>query len=320
MTPMASRPVPSKRVRKHHEEALLWPPLKIGQRGAAGEAPENTLASFDLALREGAEGVALDVHLSSDGVPVVISDSRLGRTTPGHGRVGEKQANTLIQLDAGSWFNRRFPARAKRQYERESIPLLFEVLHWVREQKCMALIAINHATPEAEAKVIKEIERAKVRHLTRIIAQNLPGLRRLRKLDPKVNLGLHVTSNTPALDEAKALGAEVLLPRWTAVSPSFIQRAHRASMLVIPWTVDSVRQMRSTLMKGVDGIITNYPARLTATVENIQKKLRARSAKRNPKNGPEKKRALPPLIELDSLRNHRHALPPARLSTVKEML
>jgi glycerophosphoryl diester phosphodiesterase len=319
-TKPAARSVSPKPIRKQHEEALLWPPLKIGQRGAAGEAPENTLASFELALREGAEGIALDVYLSSDGVPVVISDARLNRTTPACGRVGEKQANTLIQLDAGSWFNHRFPSRAKRQYARESIPLLFEVLHWVREQKCMALIAINHRSPEAEAKVLKEIDRAKVRHLTRVIAQNLPGLRRLRKLDPKVNLGLNISSRPPAIHKAKALGAEVLLPRWTSVSRSFIQRAHQASMLVIPWTVDSPSQMRRTILEGVDGIITNYPARLTQTVSSLQKNSRTETGKRVSGSGSGKTVLTPPIQELSLLRSRVQSQTPKRPSAMKEML
>src|ERR1019366_7256476 len=154
---MAARSITPRRVHKQKEEALLWPPLKIGQRGAAGEAPENTIASFELALREGAEGIALDVQLSSDGVPVVISGGTLSRTTSGRGRVREKQANALLQLDAGSWFNHRFPSRARRQYSRESVPLLFEVLHWVREQGCMELVAIKNPRPGTEAKVLKEI-------------------------------------------------------------------------------------------------------------------------------------------------------------------
>lgn len=192
---MAARSAPPKRVRNHHERPLIWPPLKIGLRGAAGEAPENTLASFELALREGAEGVILDVQLSSDGVPVVICDSRLSRTTSGRGWVRDKQANALIQLDAGSWFNHRFPARARRQYAREPVPLLFEVLHWIRDRKYMALVAINHPSEDLEVKVLKEIDRAKVRHLTRVIAYNLRGLRRLRQLDAKINLGLRIASH-----------------------------------------------------------------------------------------------------------------------------
>jgi glycerophosphoryl diester phosphodiesterase len=260
-----------KRVRNHREEALIWPPLKIGQRGAAGKAPENTLASFELALREGAEGIVLNAQLSADGVPVVICDARLSRTTSGRGRVREKQANTLIQLDAGSWFNRRFPSRARRQYTQEPVPLLFEVLHWVRDRKCMALIAINHPSLDTEVKILKEIDRAKVRHLTRVIAYNLAALRRLRQLDPKINLGLHIAGRPPAFREMKAIGAEVLLPHWKKVSPSFIRQAHRASMLVIPWTVDSLRQMRRTILEGADGIITNYPAKLSETVARLRK-------------------------------------------------
>ena len=269
-----------KRALNHREEALIWPPLKIGQRGAAGEAPENTLASFELALREGAEGVALDVQLSSDGVPVVICDAGLGRTTSAQGRVRQKNANTLIQLDAGSWFNRRFPSRARRQYAHESVPLLFEVLHWVRDRKCMALVAINHSSPDTEVKVLKEIDRARVRHLTRVIAFTLPGLRRLRQLDPKINLGLYIAGRPPAMRELKSVGAELLLPHWKRASRSFIRRAHGASMLVIPWTVDTMRQMRSTILQGADGIITNYPAKLTQTVERLQKGMRATASKR----------------------------------------
>ena len=62
---------------------LAWPPLKIGHRGAAGEAPENTLASFELAWRQGADGIEFDVQLSSDGVPMVIHDARLPAPLPG---------------------------------------------------------------------------------------------------------------------------------------------------------------------------------------------------------------------------------------------
>jgi glycerophosphoryl diester phosphodiesterase len=277
---MPVQTVAPKRVRNSREEALIWPPLKIGQRGAAGEAPENTLASFELALREGAEGVALEVQLSSDGVPVVICDTGLGRTTPARGRVREKQANTLIQLDAGSWFNHRFPSRARRQYARESVPLLFEVLHWVRERKCMALVAINHPSLDTEVRVLKEIERAKVRHLTRVIACSVAGLRRLRQLDPKINLGLQVSGRPPAMRQLKSVGAEVLLPHWKSASRLFIHRAHGASMLVIPWTVDSLSQMRRMILQGADGIITNYPAKLTLAVAKLQRSMGAAASQR----------------------------------------
>jgi glycerophosphoryl diester phosphodiesterase len=317
---MAPRSLSAKQIHQQREIPLLWPPLKIGRRGAAGEAPENTFASFKLALREGAEGIILDVQLSSDGVPVVISSEALGRTASGRNRLRQRAASALIQLDAGSWFNHRFPSRAKRQYVQESVPLLFEVLHWVREQKCMALIALNRPTPEAEARVLKEIARAKVHHLTRVIAANLPSLTRLRRLDPKVNVGLQISSRPPAIRKAKALGAEVLLPHWKKASPSLIQRAHRASMLVIPWTVDTLRQMRRIILQGADGIITNYPAKLSEAVSRLQRTLRAKRANQISK----KEFGTEPLVEppqtLASLRLSVQRLPATRPSKMKEML
>jgi glycerophosphoryl diester phosphodiesterase len=309
-----------KRVRKDRPEALIWPPLKIGQRGAPGEAPENTLASFELALEEGAEGIALDVQLSSDGIPVVISGDRLSRATPIMDIVHTKQASTLIQLDVGSWFNRRFPSRARRKYVREPIPLLFEVLHWIREKKCMALIAIHRPTPEAEIKVLKEIDRVRVHHLTRVIARDLAGLQRLRRMDPEVNLGLRMAGRTAAIQKARALGAEVLLPRWTLLSPSLVRRAHRASMLVIPWTINSLRQMRRTLLEGVDGIITNYPATLNEAVASLQKTSATAKAKRVWKKGSGQAKWTVLLRELAAARNSSQPQFSLRSSTSKEML
>jgi len=217
----------------------MWPPLKIGQRKPAEEAPKNTFPLLDLTLREGAEGITLEVRLSAEGVPVVLCECRS---------------------------NRRVPSRFR---------LLSEVLQWVGDQKCTAYVALQNLPPGADAKVLKEIDRAKVRHLTRVIASSLAELRRIRRLNDKVHLGLRFAGRPPAVPPVKALGAEVLLPHWEAISPSFIRRAHQAAMLVIPWTVDSPRQMRRTLLEGVDGIITTYPAKLAAIVARLQKTRRA---------------------------------------------
>ena len=129
---------------------LIWPPLNIGHRGAAGEAPENTMAAFELAMRQGADGIEFDTHLTADGVAVVIHDSRLDRTTSGSGWVREHRASTLGRLDAGSWFNQRFPSLARARYSGVKIPLLCEVLTWVRERNCLAFVEIKDATPGIE--------------------------------------------------------------------------------------------------------------------------------------------------------------------------
>jgi glycerophosphoryl diester phosphodiesterase len=249
--------------RKHpRAAALLWPPLNIAHRGAAVEAPENTLAAFELALQQGADGIEFDVHLSADGIPVVIHDPRLDRTTSGHGWVREFRASALRRLDAGSWFNRRFPSRARPRYAGAKVPLLSEVLAWVRERKCLAFVEIKDARPGIEAKVLAEIQRASVGLLATVISFNLPTLRRLRQLDARVSLGLDVSRRLLAIRRAKSLGAAALLPHWAIASPPFIRRAHQDSIRVIPWTVDQPRWIRRRILDGVDGIITNYPARL----------------------------------------------------------
>jgi glycerophosphoryl diester phosphodiesterase len=148
--------------------------------------------------------------------------------------------------------------------------MLSDVLTWVRNQKCLAFVTFNRSTPDAEARIVTAIKHAKVRHLVRLISRDLPGLRRIRQLDSKIHLGLQIDGRPPAILKAKALGVEVVLPHWKTASPSFIRRAHRASLLVIPWTVDSTREMQRAILEGADGIITNHPAKLTQTVMRLQ--------------------------------------------------
>jgi glycerophosphoryl diester phosphodiesterase len=248
--------------KRPHAASLLWPPLNIGHRGASGEAPENTLAAFELAWQQGADGIEFDVRLSADGIPVVIHDPRLGRTTSGHGWVREFRTSALRRLDAGSWFNRRFPSRAQPRYAGAKIPLLAEVLAWVGQRRCLAFVEIKDATPGIEAKVLGEIEHANVRLLTRVISFDVHALRRLRKLDSRVALGVDVSRRLLGIRRAKRLGAVALLPHWAIASPHFIRRAHQHSIQVIPWTVDQPHWMRRRILDGADGIITNYPARL----------------------------------------------------------
>ncbi|MGH7374824.1 MAG: glycerophosphodiester phosphodiesterase family protein, partial [Candidatus Rokuibacteriota bacterium] len=83
-------------------------PLVIAHRGASADAPENTIAAFELAVEQGADGIELDVHLSADEHPVVIHDFTLERTTDGAGPVSEHTVRELKRLDAGGWRDRRF--------------------------------------------------------------------------------------------------------------------------------------------------------------------------------------------------------------------
>lgn len=230
------------------------------------------MAAFELALRQNADGIELDVHLSADGAPVVIHDSRLDRTTSGTGRVSEHSLKSLRRLDAGSWFNRRYPARAHPRYAGRKIPVLSEVLTWVRERGCLAFVEIKKggsAYPGIETKVLEEIHRGGTAALTTIISFDLPTLRRLRRTDSRVSLGLDCTRPLLAIQRARWLKAATVLPHWAFASRRFLRRAHRAGIRVLVWDLDQPRWMRRKISDGVDGIITDHPARLAQIRESM---------------------------------------------------
>ena len=101
----------------------MWPyPFWIAHRGAGKLALENTLAAFRLGAAHGWRMAECDVKLSQDGVPFLMHDATLERTTSGHGAAGERPWGQLAQLDAGGWHS--------RQYAGEPLPTLENVARW----------------------------------------------------------------------------------------------------------------------------------------------------------------------------------------------
>jgi glycerophosphoryl diester phosphodiesterase len=219
---------------------------------------------------------------------MVIHDPHLRRTTSSSGWVSEHRAKALRRLDAGSWFNRRFPEKARQRYVGAKIPLLSEVLAWVRQHKILAFVEIKggwNAYPGIEAKVLDEIERAGVRRLATVISFDLATLRRVRELDSRISLGLDVSRSLLALRRVRSLAGKVVLPHWAIASRGFIRRAHRHSIRVFSWTVDQPVRMERRIADGVDGIITNYPARLAEVLSRLESSERQEPGVRSQKSG-----------------------------------
>jgi glycerophosphoryl diester phosphodiesterase len=249
-------------------------PLIIGHRGASGDAPENTLAAFDLAMAQNADGIEFDVHLSKDGVPVVIHDFTLKRTTSGRGRVRDHTAAELKRLDAGSWFNRRFPGRADPSYAGESIPTLAETLTWVRANHCLAYLEIKQGRvpyPGIAERVMVEIRSAGLASLVTVISFRSATIRQFRRLQGEIAAGLDCTRPLAAIQMAKSVGARTVLPHWRFAGPRFIARAHRAGLAVVVWGLDDREAMGRKLTQGMDGIITGYPGRLRSVWGEMRK-------------------------------------------------
>lgn len=218
-------------------------------RGASSEAPENTLAAFRAAEASGADGIELDVHLSRDGVPVVLHDDTVERTTDGRGEVRRLTVRQLKELDAGSWFGPAFAG--------EPIPTLEEVLAWAEDR---LRLNVEIKSEEAGRTVLDLVGAFPAARLL-ISSFDHRLLARLRAADSALPLGFLCDSLfwRSAVRRAAAGAAESFHPRRNLLSRPLVAACRRAGLAVFPWTVDRPEEIRLCRRLGVDGIFTNAP-------------------------------------------------------------
>lgn len=167
-----------------------WPyPFWIAHRGAGKLAPENTLAAFRLGAQHGWRMFECDVKLSADGVPFLLHDSTLERTTNGQGIAGDRPWSDLAQLDAGSWHS--------RCYAGESIPTLTNLARWCLE---------NHHFLDIEIKPTPGTEK----HTGRTVAKLAANLWR-NATTPPLLTSFRPESLLGAMETAPALPRGLLL-------------------------------------------------------------------------------------------------------------
>ena len=225
----------------------------IAHRGYSAVAPENTLASFRAAIQEGVWGVELDVHLCADGVPVVIHDETVDRTTNGTGKVMEKTVSQLQALDAGSWFHPQFAS--------ETIPTLQEVLQLFTPTAINLLIEVKSPPPWSSQEIKQLIQRlATSRYM--VISFDHDLLHRLQQLAPHLICGYGVTNIANySVEYVKTLNqpSPLILPHFSLIleNPTMTQSLIQAGCKIITWTVDQ-RQIADQLHhQDIVKIITN---------------------------------------------------------------
>lgn len=232
-------------------------PYVIGHRGASGEAPENTMASFELAVEQQADLVELDVHLTSDGVLVVIHDFAVDRTTDGHGLVMDLTSAEVRGLDAAA----RFPGGFRRQV----VPTLDEVLEWARGHVAIAIELKSGPVhyPGIESRVAETVERHGMSDNTVVISFDHTILLKLKRAFPGIATGaLYACAPVSPSSLAMAAHSDALLPHWGDLSRDMVEDAHMNGLAISTWAVDEERDMGWVMSMGVDAIATNYPGRL----------------------------------------------------------
>jgi len=247
-------------------------PRLFGHRGAAGVAPENTLPSFERAVRDGAGYLELDVHATRDGVVVVIHDPTLERTTDGAGAVRELTFEELRRHDAGCRFESdgAYPFRGRGI----RVPALEELLDAFPDVPLN--IEIKQTEPAIESRVVALLERKRALARTLLAAEEDAIMRRVRAHAPEAATSASYGEAHDFFERcfaarfagyapvARALQIPARIGEVELVTAATVAAAHRHGIEMHVWTVNEEREMERLLDLGVDGVMSDFPERLVA--------------------------------------------------------
>ena len=223
--------------------------IAVGHRGASAYAPENTVASFDEAVRLGAKAVEFDLRMTADDVPVVLHDDTVDRTTNGKGLVKGWEWADLLRLDAGSWMHQRFAGTR--------LPSLDE-----------ALLAIGPwARPVIELKVavppkilLAALRKYDLENEALVISFEPLWLEQVRRESREVALGVLAEQwNNELPGIAAQVDAEILGLHTEIIGTSQVAAAEAKRLEVWAFTANDVGMVAACAAMGVTGIITDRP-------------------------------------------------------------
>jgi len=236
--------------------SAAWPyPRWIAHRGAGKLAPENTLAAFRLGASFGYRAFECDVKLSADGVPFLLHDATLERTSSGLGLAGEQPWAALSQLDAGSWHS--------RLHAGEPLPTLAAIAAFVRGNGLLLNIEIK-PTPGLEALTGQVV----AGHAARLWADAAvppllssfrpEALRGARDSAPQLPRALLLDSLWDGwFDVAAAVGVHAVVTHHRLMDAALLERLRDAGWRALVYTVNEPAEAQRLLDLGVDGLITD---------------------------------------------------------------
>ncbi len=218
--------------------------LVYAHRGSSGTEPENTLRAFKRAIDDGADGIEFDVHATADGVPVVIHDRSLARTTTGEGLVNELTLEQVRSFDAGGG---------------QPVPTLVEVLDVVAGR---LRLDIEVKQPGIAGLVLEVLSNYPAAEWV-IGSFNWSILEEIRALAPSAKL--RPIANQPteeAFASARALGATAISLRADTVTPEIAQRIFAEDLDLVVWTVNRVEDAKRARHLGASALCTDMPGEI----------------------------------------------------------
>jgi glycerophosphoryl diester phosphodiesterase len=237
--------------------------LCFAHRGSSARSPENTLPAFEAAIREGADAIEFDVRRTGDGVPVVLHDATLDRTTTGRGLLRDVTLASLRRLDAGAWFDGRF--RGAR------VPTLQDTL-----DLCRGRVAVNvemkvdglpggRAGRLSEARalagaVARTVAKSRFKDYLVVSSFDRDVLAAYREARPRALLGFLVSRSARAVGPVdRRLGLHAVHPHRRLASERRLRSIHRRGLYAYVWGVDDTATMARLVRHGADGVMTDDP-------------------------------------------------------------
>ncbi len=225
-------------------------------RGSSKDAPENTLSAVHRAIEDGADFAEIDVQETADGVIVLLHDSDLMRIAGVNKKIWELTYAEIKTLDAGSWFSSEFQS--------ERVPTLTEILKLARgEIKLNIELKFNGHEKQLVEKVVKIIEDNNFKSQCVISSLNFEGLKKVRALDPELKIGYIVAK---LIGNMFRVDTDFLSLNSGMVTADVVAGARKRKREVHVWTINTTDNMSYFINLGVDNIITDYPAKLVALI------------------------------------------------------
>lgn len=254
--------------------SAVWPfPFWIAHRGAGRQAPENTLAAIRHGRACGFRAFEVDAKISLDGVPFLMHDTTLDRTTTEHGRAGDRTWAELQTLDAGSWHH--------GEHDFEPIPSLAQVINHVLAHDCRLNIEIKptpgeeDATGEAVALLARQRwaeartrpapgaaqaqSEAQAHPPLPLLSSFQPAsLEAARRAAPEIPRALLLNAVRPHwMDEAHDLGCVACVVQHEILDAPMVDALKTRGFKVWVYTVNEAAEAQALARMGVDGIITD---------------------------------------------------------------
>ena len=236
--------------------------LVYGHRGAGFLAPENTMASFEMACQLGVDTIELDVHMTRDGALAVMHDYDVSRTTNGSGLLREMILAEVNQLDAGVKFG--------EAYAGEHVPMLGEVLVWAKDRIQLLIEIKGFPQPAAgiEMAVVEAIRAAGMSDQVLVKSFFHQSVKLVRSIAPEIATGiLYASALVDPVSAAHAAGADSLRNLYSYWTKDAVTAARNAGLHVSAWGVNDVAALARVVELGVDSFGTDKPKLALAFVK-----------------------------------------------------